>query len=619
MKKIIFFVSALLISNFLHANVIKNSTTEETVQQQVIIEKSPEEIFSQKSKESIKKQLFSRSTKTYFISKKELSRYYRVFDYQLIWIDNNGTVKDIAIDLLKKVKSDPVLKPYANKVFKLDSISYFLNRLETDNSDYIQNLTKIDFILTDIYDKYMTYLSKGFINWRAFKKELRLLEEDEILADWEKVSPNEDKRQLLFRAINENNIEAATSRVDFTYPGAKELSKKILEFEQLALDGGYTKIPKVKTIRPGARSYVIKYVRQRLLESGDLKEDNCKYTETVNTPVAQDETEPKLNAKNTKNQLAKQKRCYETYNSEVKQALISFQKSHGLSPDGVLGPNTIRHLNVSVKEKIAKMRLNLERMRWLPRTLGDKFLLVNIPDYKLKMFNKGEVTLDMRIVVGERKNPTPIFSHEVSYIVLNPYWRIPPRITKREIIPKLAKNPGYLDNKDIQLHESWDPNSESFDHKTIDWTAYLDEEGKPLDNHELPVYKFIQLPSNKNPLGRMKFMFPNKYSVYLHDSPAKRYFSYSKRAYSHGCVRLAEPKKLLAAIAEEDDNVDFEKANDVLKEIEKTHMGLNKRIPVHMVYITSWVDENGNLQFRDDVYRYDRMQKKILFKNRKYM
>jgi len=127
-------------------------------------------------------------------------------------------------------------------------------------------------------------------------------------------------------------------------------------------------------------------------------------------------------------------------------------------------------------------------------------------------------------------------------------------------------------------------------------------------------YRFIQVPSNTNPLGRMKFMFPNRYSVYLHDSPAKKYFNYTKRAYSHGCVRLAEPKKLLEAISKEDNNFDFDKAKEVLTQIDKKAINLKKQIPVHMVYLTSWVDENGKLQFRNDIYRYDRIQKKLLYR-----
>ena len=117
----------------------------------------------------------------------------------------------------------------------------------------------------------------------------------------------------------------------------------------------------------------------------------------------------------------------------------------------------------------------------------------------------------------------------------------------------------------------------------------------------------------------MKFMFPNKYAVYLHDSPEKRYFKYTKRAYSHGCVRLAQPKVLLEAIASRDENLDFEKASDILENIEKTQIDLKRKIPIHMVYLTSWVDENNNLQFRDDVYRYDRIQKKLMYKSNKHM
>jgi len=630
MKRFKFLVSLLFAGQFaLFANTntvnkieINNIETTKQEAQVEVIEKSEDEIFQEESIKTVKKLLSKRKTKVYFVSKKDLYSYYKKFDYNLIWIDKDG-VKDIALNLLETIKNDPVLKPHSKKAFKLEQMANSLNKLESSSDNYLNSLTKIDFMLTGIYNRYMHYLSTGFIDWKSFKRQLRLLDKkEEIIADWEKHNVRKNKKSLLFRAITQNDLKIAFNEVDYSYPHAKELSKTITEFEKIALDGGYTKVNFDKTIRLGEKHPSVKDLRKRLLESKDLVTNTCATDEIVEEPVAQADNKKAEQEEKEETTIITdgsdiiENECFQVYDEVVRDAVISFQKSHGLFADGVVGPTTKKYLNIPVEKKIVQMRLNLERMRWLPRTLGEKFLLVNIPEYKLKMYDNGEVKLNMNIVVGERKNPTPIFSNKMSFIVLNPYWRIPPRIAKREIIPKLVKNPGYLNGKGINIHENWDHNSTSFDVNSVDWTLYTDENQELYD---LPTYRFIQVPSNKNPLGRMKFMFPNKYSVYLHDSPAKRYFKHTKRAYSHGCVRLAEPRKLLELIASDDVNLDYTKAKTILKDINKTQIGLDKKIPVHMVYLTSWVDEKGKVQFRDDVYRYDRMQKKLLYKKNQYM
>lgn len=639
-----FLLSALFLSSSLFATTdIKPAEVKKEIEMQTyekVENLSPnlEEVFINDSARTVKKLLSYKKIPNSFLSKSTIKRYYKNFDNQLIWSDKDG-IKDISITLLETVKNDPVLKPNIKKAFNLDRILKELGKLKKADDKYLESMTKIDFMLTSVYDRYMKYLSKGSINWKGFKRELRKLDkEEEILADWEKFNVKKNSAKLLKNAIVENDLSVAFNEVNYTYPKAKELANTINEFEKLSSEGGYIKLPKFKKLTLGNKRSVIRTLRERLLQSKDLKVNTCDTQDDI-TPdtISQIQREAEPLEKNTQViETATVDKC-EIYDQDLKEAVISFQKNHGLLADGIVGPTTRKYLNISVESKIAKMRLNLERMRWLPRSLGEKFLVVNIPDYRLKMYENNEVKLDMRTVVGTRKNPTPIFSHKMSYVVLNPYWRIPPRIVKREIIPKLIKNPNYLNGRDIKLFENWDHTSTEFDLNSIDWNLYDENrvattnitttlvDGEEVQVEETiepqkgPTMRFIQMPSNKNPLGRMKFMFPNKYAVYLHDSPAKRYFKYTKRAYSHGCVRLAEPKKLLEAIASKDDNLDFDKASTILKDIEKTQIGLNKKIPVHMVYLTSWVDENNNLQFRDDVYRYDKIQKRLMYKSNKYM
>ena len=633
------FTTLFLCTSLFAATDIKPSQIEKVVQ----IEKykkvenilpSEEEVFVSSSTKTVKELLSYKKIPNSFLSKTSIRNYYKNFDNQLIWSDING-IKDISLSLLETIKKDPVLKPNVKKAFNLDRILKELKSLEKTNDSYMESMAKIDFMLTSIYDKYMRYLSKGYINWKGFKRELKKLDQkEEILADWEKFNVNKNSAKLLKTAILENNLSIAFNEVNYTYPKAKELANTILEFEKLASEGGYIKLPKFKVLKVGDSSSIVKILRERLLQSKDLKVNTCDMQTTIiPDTISQVKRDVQLDEGNIPYQMETSlvDNC-EIYDENLKEAVMSFQKSHGLLADGIIGSTTRKYLNISVESKILKMRLNLERMRWLPRALGEKYLLVNIPDFRLKMYENNEVKLDMKTVVGTRKNPTPIFSNKMSYIVLNPYWRIPPRIVKREIIPKLIKNPSYLHGKDIKLFESWDHTSTEFDLDSIDWSLYDENrvattnlkttiiDGEEVQIEEVvepqkgPTMRFIQMPSDRNPLGRMKFMFPNKYAVYLHDTPAKRYFNYTKRALSHGCIRLESPKELLKVIASEDNNFDFTKASSILEDAEKTQIGLKKKIPVHMVYLTSWVDENNNIQFRDDIYRYDRIQKRLMYK-----
>ena len=246
-------------------------------------------------------------------------------------------------------------------------------------------------------------------------------------------------------------------------------------------------------------------------------------------------------------------------------------------------------------------------MIWIPRDFGEKYLLINIPEYRLRVIENNDIKLNMAVIVGDKKYPTPIFSDKMSYIVLNPNWNIPESIAKKEILPKLLKDPNYLDSKGIEIYQGWDRNASKIETKEVVDTLILQ------DVESVPNFRFTQGPSNENPLGKMKFMFPNKHAVYLHDTPAKSLFANARRAYSHGCIRLSKPQELLNLIATDDKNMTLQKADEFLKEPSEKSVGLNNKIPIHIIYLTAWVDENEKLQFREDIYNFDKMQKELLF------
>ena len=560
--------------------------------------------FEVESKKNIKS-LLSANYESLLINKINLEEYYINNNFKPYWVKEDG-LKEIAISLLDKVKNDPVLKPISTKLFRLDEINNSINSLNKSDINYLQNLTKIDLMLTELFDRYVTYVTKGSIDWSAFEQKLSELEkEKEIKAAWDKYTLVKNPKLLLKKVVAENDLLTVLQEIDFNYPQVEKLVLAIDELEKISANGGYTKIPEFKSLRIGDVSEFTPILRKRLFESNDL---NTTCQNSINN---QNLITLNPNATEEENKIIENlsKNCENIFDEDLKNAVISFQNKHGLFADGIVGGQTLRFLNVTAKRKVALIRLNLERMRWLPRNLGEKYLLVNVPEYKLRLYENNNIKLNMAVIVGDTKFPTPVFSDKMAYVVLNPNWNIPDSIAKNELIPKLLKDPNYLANNGIDIYAGWNGTVEKVDSKEVLDSAILQDETN------LQTFRFSQNSSKANPLGKMKFMFPNKHSVYIHDTPGKSLFTYARRAFSHGCIRLSKPEELLSTIASEDKNLDITKANEILANaaITDKSIGLDKKIPIHIVYLTSWVDENGILQFRDDIYNFDRMQKELLF------
>jgi L,D-transpeptidase YcbB len=602
MNRLKFIVVTLAILNgYLSANTIENET------------QTKEKIFLKKDLEKISKNILEKEYQTLLINKKTLKEYYQYNNYELYWMNENG-IKEIALSLLEKIKNDPVLKPHVNKIFKLNEVVEKLTQLNNDSNKTQESLVAIDFMITELYDKYMNYILKGSIDWKAFDEKLKMIKkETEINAQWDKYSLIKNPKVLLKEAIENNDLSSVFKEVDFNYPNVEKLILAINDLEAITASGGYAKVPEIKSLRIGDTSEVVKALRTRLAQSKELIK-TCENTISVENIITNTTFIPNTTNENTQNEEVIQNNtsqepvsCENYFDEDLKTAVISFQKNHGLYADGIVGSLTQKFLNMSADEKIAQIRINLERMRSLPRDLGEKYLIVNIPEFRLKLIENDSIKLSMNVVVGERKHPTPIFSDKMSYIVLNPKWNIPTSITKKEIIPKLIKDPNYLASKGIDIYESWHPESEKINTQDIIDAFILED----LDS--MPNFRLTQSPSSENPLGRMKFMFPNKHAVYMHDTPAKSLFSNARRAYSHGCIRLAKPQELLNTIALEDKSLNIDKIDSILKDTAEKSIGLSKKIPVHIVYLTSWVDEAGQLQFREDIYNYDKIQKSLYY------
>ncbi|MBE0567311.1 MAG: L,D-transpeptidase family protein, partial [Krumholzibacteria bacterium] len=284
------------------------------------------------------------------------------------------------------------------------------------------------------------------------------------------------------------------------------------------------------------------------------------------------------------------------YDPALAAAVGAFQRRHGLAADGIIGPQTLAALNVPADQRALQVTLNLERWRWLPREPGPRHLLVNIPDFSLALVEDGVPTLTMRAVVGRPDRPTPVVSGLMQWLVINPGWSVPQKLAREDLLPKLAADPGYLLDRGFRVYADWRPGAAEIDPAGVDWRA--------IDPLHLG-FKFFQAPGPRNPLGRVKFMFPNDFSVYIHDTDQRGVFAQDQRCFSAGCVRIEAPDDLLQRLALRGNAPAEAAVQTAMAGNKSVGLALAEALPVHLVYLTAWVETDGTLQFRRDCYGYD--------------
>ena len=330
------------------------------------------------------------------------------------------------------------------------------------------------------------------------------------------------------------------------------LKKEMVRYHEIDKAGGWKEISLVKSkkYKPGDSSLVIKQVKQRLQISGDDK--------TVDTTIY--------------------------YTNGLIAVIKRTQKSFGFKEDGIITAVLIKELNISVEERIKKILINLERLRWVPQQPEGDLIIVNIPEFRLHVFKDTKKLFSINIVVGKAANNTVIFTGQLKHVVFSPYWNVPPSIVRNEILPAIKRNPNYLAKMNMERTGS---------------------------SGGLPVIR--QKPGGANALGKVKFIFPNSYNIYFHDTPSKSLFNRDIRAFSHGCIRLAEPVKLATYLLRNQPEWTTEKINVAMSSSIEKWVPLKKSLPVFITYFTAWVDSEGLLNFRDDVYGHDKNLAKHLF------
>jgi L,D-transpeptidase YcbB len=295
-----------------------------------------------------------------------------------------------------------------------------------------------------------------------------------------------------------------------------------------------------------------------------------------------------------------------TYDEDLEPKVSLFQELHGLKADGLIGRNTIAALNVTPAERVEQIRINMARWRWQDHDFGDEYVLVNIANFSLHAYRDGELNLILPVIVGQSQHQTPVFSDRIKYIEINPFWNVPTSIAVKEELPELQKNPNYLVEKNIRLFSSWQEDGIELDSTLIDWTL--------VTPGQMAGYKLRQEPGPTNALGQIKFVFPNHYAIYLHDTPAKNLFSENKRSFSHGCIRVSSPERLALFLLERNDSSwDVTKVREIIAEGTRKVLQIRRPMPVHLTYQTAWVDKSGRIHFNDDVYGRDLKLKQALF------
>jgi len=507
-----------------------------------------------------------------------LKRFYHKHGYISLWFDSKGINKRVS-SLFSAIENDITLnrdgKIYKQYLF----VKNYLNNKERNN-------IHTELYLTALYIDFLNYRIYGLIKWKSFALQLKYLRKRGVSANWVIHKPNFNISELLLKP----NIKETIDEVTPKRFGYSRLIKALKRLQELKKKGGWEMLPKFKKLELGDTGLIVLKLRERLVASGDLT--SCEST-TVNLFEAEDKSE----------EADIKIQPDATFDKCLEDAVKRFQARHGLEADGVVGKGTQKRLNISVDDKIENILLNIDRVKWLPREDNKRYIVVNIPEFMLHYIEDGVEKETIPVIVGKKRHNTPIFNGEISYIVLNPYWKVPEGIVRKEIIPHMIKNPRYLRKEGLEIHTTWYEKSPKISPYSIYWEDYY-------HGYMKFPYRIMQPPGPKNALGKIKFKFPNRFNVYLHDTPTKKLFQKTKRAFSHGCIRVSKPVKLFETIASFN-NIDLNKSRKILKGKNKVQINIANRVPVYIVYLTAGYNEKTQqVEFRDDIYGYDKIQKR---------
>jgi murein L,D-transpeptidase YcbB/YkuD len=372
-----------------------------------------------------------------------------------------------------------------------------------------------------------------------------------------------DRKKLNYASLLDSMLSGKMTR-EPVYRQYNLLKQFLVRYDSLERIEKGTKIFQVKALKKGENSPDVIVLRRRLFLLGDLSANN-------NSTL---------------------------FDDKLEQAVKQFQRRHGLEEDGIVAATTLQALNVPVQERVKQILVNMERCRWVPRELTGTYVAVNIPAYRLEAYRDNKPEFSCNVVVGVDTTKTAIFNRTFQTVVINPYWYIPRSILRKETLPAMQANRNYLD---VHAMEVTDDNGNIIPVSSVNWN--VDEE----DFH----YNIRQRPGDDNSLGRIKFLFPNSFGIYLHDTPAKSLFGETNRAFSHGCIRVQDARRL-AEFLLKDEDVSGETIDEMLETGKEKSIPLKNHVPVFIAYFTAWVDAAGKINFREDIYGHDEKMREML-------
>ena len=474
----------------------------------------------------------------------ELPKIYRNNNYEIIWDDKKN--REDLIESLGHAGDEGLLP----NDYHLERINEILSKSKYRKLEEL-DAVNLDLLLTDALMLYASHLVSGKV------------EQSQLRSKWD-VDINQRPKgidSLVAVTLKNNNIKWALRDLKPKHYYYLLMKQNLKTFKAIAVNGGWPSIPELDKLEKGDKDERIPIIREYLMINKDL----------ILSKV-EDET---------------------VFDDELEVAVKKFQERHNLTTDGVIGKGTLEQMNVSVEDRIDQIRINLERARWTLHQTEEDFLLVNIAGFKVRRVINRQEVFSSRVIVGKYHKSTPIFKGMMQYIILNPTWTLPYSIATSETLPKLKKDPGYLAAKHMII---MDRSGKVLDPNTIDFHQY--------SRGNFP-FTVRQKAGPWNALGQVKFIFPNKNAIYLHDTPSKSLFNKQDRAFSHGCIRTEDKWDLLMSLMDDPDVWNMDKINEILASGETIRIDLPKPVPIYLLYWTTGVDRKGKGYFIKDVYKRD--------------
>lgn len=423
-----------------------------------------------------------------------------------------------------------------------------------------KNVKKLSALLTD-----------AFLLMAAHQYAGRICSEKEGNIEWFKHVSEINPNDSLKKVFKDGGIKKMTSSFSCKHPQYLLLQKALVEYISIKKSGGWLKLSEKFSLKKGDENNKVLLLKKRLAMSNEIKLSPT--TERI------------------------------IFDTSLEESIKEFQYRHNLPITGKIDKALILELNIPVEKRIKQIAFNMDRWRWLQRTLPDTYIMVNIAGFDLALKQNNRDMLKMKIIAGSTFHPTPLFHSEMNYIILNPGWDIPMSIARNEILPHLKSDNQYLIKNNIKMYESRKPDAAIINAEDILWSNVSSKDFN---------FRLRQMSGANNPLGNIKFMFPNSSYVYFHDTPFRDLFSKTSRAFSHGCMRIEKPIELAAFIMKKDTAWVANKLKDAIAKKREVKLTIPSQIAVYICYWTIYVDENGKLCFENDAYLFDNRMEEFM-------